>query len=92
MSGGSVDDPCIAALCESHSLSSCGVRQAEEREIRAVNELSALVRVLALVLVDTEQLYIGAVLESLKYFKSGRAFLTVDVYLNHCKVPPVSFW
>ena len=51
---GGVDNARIAALGEGNRFLCGGVRQAEKREIRAVNELSALLGILALVLVNAE--------------------------------------
>ena len=43
----------------------CGIRQAQEHDVRRIQKLSALLGIFALVLVDEQQLYVVAFAETL---------------------------
>ena len=60
----------------------CGIRQAQEHDVRRIQKLSALLGILALVLVDEQQLYVVAFAETLVDLKAGRALLAVNINLR----------
>ncbi|MNN24503.1 hypothetical protein D3C81_1379380 [compost metagenome] len=60
------------------------VRQAQKRDIRGIQKACSLLRVLALVIGNAQQLHIGATREVVQQPETGGAFLTIDEHFeNH---------
>ena len=81
---GGVDDAGVGVLHETHGLAGRVVGQAEEHDVSGVDEALALVEVVALVLVDAQQLQVVARADAVEDLQAGRAALAIDVYLGPC--------
>ena len=87
--GRGIDDTGGVILDERNGLACRRIRQAQKRNVGCIEELAALLDVLALVLVDEQQLDIVAAAETLINLQTGRAFLAVDVNFRlHRPQPP----
>ena len=93
MRGGGVDDARMVVLYEAHGLARRCVWQAEERDVRGVDQPGALRGVLAQRGVDGQQLDVRPPAEALKDAQAGRALAAVDVNLwfhAACSLPALS--
>ena len=76
-------------LDERNGLACRRIRQAQKRNVGCIEELAALHDVLALVLVDKQQLDIVAAAETLINLQTGRTLFAVDVNFRlHRPQPP----
>ena len=78
--GGGVDDPHRVALDQRCALARRTVGQAQDRDVRGVQQAPALLDVLALARIDLEQGQVGAPGEPLADLQARRAGLAVDEY------------
>ena len=84
--GGGVDDAHVGVLDKQYRLACTVVGQAEEHHVGGVDEAAALLGVVALVLVDAEQLEVAAVADAPGDLQSRGAALPVDVDPRLCHV------
>ena len=80
--GRCIDHTGMVVFDQRDSFLRCGIRQAQEHDVRRIQKLSALLGILALVLVDEQQLYVVAFAETLVDLKAGRALLAVNINLR----------
>ena len=89
MRGRCIDDTGGIILDERNRLFRRRIRQAQKRNVGCIEELAALLDVLALVLVDEQQLDIVAATEALVNLETGRALFAVDINFRlHRPQPP----
>ena len=87
--GRGINDTGGIILDERNGLACRRIRQAQERNVGCVQELAALLSVLALVLIDEQQLDVVAAAEALVNLEAGRALFAVDVNFRlHRPQPP----
>ena len=86
---GSVNDANVRIVDQRDRFSRAGVGQAQENNVRRVQEFAPLFVVVALVLVDPHQLEILPRSDPVKNLKACSTGLAVDVYLclTHSEVP-----
>ena len=82
MGGRGVDYLCAVVLNERHSLSGRGVGQAQEHQIRIIQELFPLLRVLALFRIDAQELDILPAAQALIYLEPRGPLLAVDKHFG----------
>ena len=80
--GGGVDDPGLGVVNQGDRLFGSGVRQAEEHQVGLVQKLSAFLQVLALVLVNEQQLDVVPAAQALVDLQAGGALFPVNIYLG----------
>ena len=73
-----IDQHGVVVVDQRSRLARGDIRQAQERDVRRVDETTALFEVLALRFFDTQDLYVGALRQVFKNLQAGRAFLSVD--------------
>ena len=78
--GGGVDDPGVGVVDHGHRLPGGVIRQAEENQVGGVEALFPLRRVLALFLVDEQQLNVLPGGQAVVNLQAGGAFPAVDEY------------
>ena len=78
--GGSVDDADVRVIDQRDGLDGACVGQAQEDDVRRVEEFAALFVVVALVLVDAHQLQVLPGADPVKNLQAGGAALSVYVY------------
>ena len=89
MRGRCVNNAGRVVLDERNGLACRRIRQAQKRNVGCIEKLAALLDVLALVLVDEQQLDIVAATEALVNLETGRALFAVDVNFRlHRPQPP----
>ena len=89
MRGRCIDDTGGIILDERDRLFRRRIRQAQERNVGCIEELAALLGVLALILIDEQQLDVVAAAEALVNLETGRALFAVDVNFRlHRPQPP----
>ena len=87
--GRGIDDTGGVILDERNGLACRRIRQAQERNVGCVQELAALLSVLAPVLIDEQQLDVVAAAEALVNLEAGRTLFAVDVdFRLHRPQPP----
>ena len=86
--GGAVNHPGLAVFYQAHRFHGGGVRQAEEHQVRRVEKLFPLRRVLALGLVDEEELDVLPGRQAVVNLEAGGALLAVDIHLWFHGMPP----
>ena len=79
--GGGVDDPGVGIVHQGHGLPGRRVRQAEKHNIRRVHELFPLLRVLALGLVDQQQVDVRPEGQPVVDLQARGALLAVNIHL-----------
>ena len=80
--GGGVDDLGLRILNKGHRLQGGGVGQAEKDQVGGVEKFLSLLGILALVLVNEQQLNVLPASQPLVDLKAGSALLAVNVYLG----------
>ena len=76
---GGVDDAHIRVVDQRNSFPRTVIRQAQEYDVRRVEEFAPLIRIMALVLVDPHQFQVLPRSDPVKNLKAGRSCLSVYV-------------